>query len=132
MKLQVKKCYVLNEFYKHGISDDFNYFYYRNHKVFNKNSFYEAIDIESFYDDEKYPKVETALKKANLIMSNCFVLPEGIHDLTIIEEIFGGKTYVSWEVKIGEIILSNISNLLDETRFGYNAKIKEYLEIIDN
>lgn len=78
-KLIIKKDYVMYKFYKYGVEDTFDYFYWRNYQVFKHNQNFSKINIEG-YDDEKYTKEETILIQHGFIFNDCFILPKGEYD----------------------------------------------------
>ena len=123
MKLKLSQDYVLCKFYTYGEDDTFDYFYWRNNILFRKNSFYEHVNIEN-YDNEEYPEIEIELKNAKMIKNNCFILPKGEHELSILDDGY-------WELDINGVVLTDIVNLLDEETWSFDPIRKSIMSIVE-
>lgn len=121
-RLVVNEDYVLTELYKFGDDDNFDYWYWRNNNIFDKNNFYKKLS-EYGYADEKYPHIETILIEAKILNGKYIVIPKGNYSL------IENNNDDTWDVLINGVNI-NIINLFRKSRFGYNDSILNIMRII--
>lgn len=126
-KLKIKKDYELYKFFRFGIEDDFNYFYYRNHNIFLNEDF-SKINING-YDNETFDSEFIKCYNAGLIGHEKFRLPRGEYELEHRTQTIGNKTFKSWIFEVNGVMLE-IKDLLDKDDFSYTNDREEYFTVI--
>lgn len=121
-RLVVNEDYVLTELYRFGDDDNFDYWYWRNNNIFDKNNFYKKLS-EYGYADEKYPDIENILIEAKILNGKYIVIPKGNYSL------IENNNDDTWDVLINGVNI-NIINLFRKSRFGYNDSILNIMRII--
>lgn len=121
-RLVVNEDYVLTELYRFGDDNNFDYWYWRNNNIFDKNNFYKKLS-EYGYADEKYPDIENILIEAKILNGKYIVIPKGNYSL------IENNNDDTWDVLINGVNI-NIINLFRKSRFGYNDSILNIMRII--
>ncbi|WP_195966816.1 hypothetical protein [Clostridium sp. 1001283B150210_160208_E6] len=121
-RLVVNEDYVLTELYRFGDDDNFDYWYWRNNNIFDKNNFYKKLS-EYGYADEKYPDIENILIEAKILNGKYIVIPKSNYSL------IENNNDDTWDVLINGVNI-NIINLFRKSRFGYNDSILNIMRII--
>lgn len=120
--LVVRKDYILTELYRFGCDDNFDYWYWRNNNIFEKNNFYKKLCSDG-YDDEKYPEIADILTKAKILDGKYIVIPKGEYSL------MENHQDDTWDILINGVNI-NIINLFRKSRFGYDESIFNIMRIV--
>lgn len=107
-KLIINKDIILSQLGKYGEDDTFDFWYYRNHILFEKNDFYRDLyedSIEYGYDDDDFSDIYDILKGKKIIKDNKIVLPKGEYNIEFKYDNILGNTLAEFE--INGVIFSN-------------------------
>ena len=83
-KLIINKDIILSQFGKYGKDDTFDFWYYRNHILLERNDFYRDIDedeIDYRYDNEDFSDIYDILQDSGIIKEDKIVLPKGKYNI---------------------------------------------------
>ena len=100
-KLIINKDIILSQFGKYGVDDTFDFWYYRNHILLERNDFYRDIDedeIDYRYDNEDFSDIYDILQDSGIIKEDKIVLPKGEYNIELKYNDLVDDTTVEFEI----------------------------------